>query len=324
VDLAPDYAEAHVNRALTRLHVGDWQRGWQEFEWRWRTADALPRGLAQPWWRGEPLAGRTILLYAEQGLGDTIQFIRFAPIVKRRGGTVVVECQQPLVRLLEGCAGVDRLVGQGDALPAFDVQAPLLSLPGILKTSPETIPADVPYLSVRPAAVQAWRERLKEIDGFRIGIAWQGNPAVRGDRLRSIALGHFAALAEIPGVRLVSLQKGPGAEQLEAAGGRFRITELGSRLQDFADTAAVMNSLDLVITSDTGPAHLAGALGVPVWVALSLAPDWRWSSGRSDSPWYPTMRLFRQKEWGNWQAVFEEIKKSLCELVSSSRGGSAS
>jgi hypothetical protein len=272
-----------------------------------------PRHFRQPMWNGESLGGKTILLYAEQGLGDTIQFVRYASIVKQHGGTVVVECQKPLVGLLEGCPGVDQLVAQGDDLPAFDVQAPLLSVPGILGTSVETIPARAPYLFAKAARVEPWRERL--IDGFKIGIAWQGNPAFRGDPFRSIPLRCFAPLAEIPGVCLVSLQKGAGTEQLAEVRDLFPVIELGSRLDDFLDTAAVMGHLDLVITSDTAPAHLAGALGVPVWVALSFAPDWRWLLDRCDSPWYPTMRLFRQRELGNWDGVFQEIKEALYERL---------
>jgi ADP-heptose:LPS heptosyltransferase len=198
-----------------------------------------------------------------------------------------------------------------------------LSLPGILNTSLETIPATIPYLFSKPAVVEKWRKWLIELDGFKIGISWQGNPNFRRDRFRSIPLRCFAPLAEIPAVHLMSLQKGVGTEQLAEVRDLFPVTELGSRLQDLTDTAAVMKNLDLVITSDTAPAHLAGALGVPVWVALPFAPDWRWLLGRSDNPWYPTMRLFRQKERGNWQSVFEEIRKALCERLRSSRADDA-
>jgi len=319
LELKPDYAEAHTDLAIACLLTGDWRRGWPEYQWRWQTKGFAARRFGQPLWNGESLAGKTILLHAEQGLGDTIQFIRYAPMVKRYGGTVVVECQKPLLALLEGSPGVDHLIGQGDRLPAFDVHAPLLSLPLVLQTSLATIPASIPYLFPKAAIVERWRKTLVEIDGFKIGITWQGNPTFRGDRCRSIPLRWFAPLAQVPGVRLLSLQKGAGAEQLAEVGDLFEVTELGSRLHDFADTAAVMKNLDLVITSDTGPAHLAGALGVPVWVALSFVPDWRWLLDRGDSPWYPTARLFRQREPGDWHAVFEEIKKALCRRVQSSR-----
>jgi tetratricopeptide (TPR) repeat protein len=323
VELKPDFAEVHWNLALAWLLVGNWQHGWPQYEWRRRTKDASPRDFSQPLWDGEPLAAKTILLYAEQGLGDTIQFVRYAAVVKRFAATVVVECQKPLLGLLEGCPGVDHLVAQGDSLPAFDVQAPLLSVPGILKTSVETIPARIPYLFAKPVILERWRHRLIGLDGFKIGIVWQGNPAYRGDRSRSIPLRCFGPLAAIPGVRLVSLQKGAGTEQLAEVRDLFPVTELGSRLEDFLDTAAVMRSLDLVIACDTAVAHLAGALGIPAWVALPLAADWRWMLDRSDSPWYPTMQLFRQRDRGNWQGVFEEIKEALCRRLSSSKADGA-
>ena len=315
IELKPDFADAHWNRSLALLAAGDWQAGWPEYQWRRQTRDFIPRPFLQPLWNGEPLTGKTILLHAEQGLGDTIQFIRYAPLVKQRGATVVVACQEPLVRLLEGCAGIDQLVAHIEDIRAFDVHASLMSVPGILKTSLETIPAKVPYLIPRPELVEQWRTRLTDLDGLRVGITWQGNPAFRGDRFRSIPLGRFAPLAQIRGVRWISLQKGVGSQQLAEVRERFPVVDLGSRLQDFTDTAAVMKNLDLVITSDTAAAHLAGALGVPVWVALSFAADWRWLLDRSDSPWYPTMRLFRQRERGNWQAVFEAIEKALSERL---------
>jgi tetratricopeptide (TPR) repeat protein len=323
VELLPDFAEAHLTRAYTWLLTGDWQRAWPEYQWRWRTKDFVPRGFAQPLWDGEPLAGKTILLHAEQGLGDTIQFIRYASIVKQLGATVVVECPKSLLPLLEGCPGIDQQVARGDDLPAFDLHAPLLSVPGIVKTSVETIPAQVPYLFPRPALLEAWRQRLTALDGFKIGVTWQGNPTFRADRFRSIPLRCFAPLAEVPGVRLLSLQKGVGTEQLAEVRDLFAVADLAAELDEqpgsFVDTAAVMKNLDLVITSDTATAHLAGALGVPVWIALAFAADWRWLLDRTDSPWYPTMRLFRQRERGNWQAVFEEIRKALCLRLPSSR-----
>jgi tetratricopeptide (TPR) repeat protein len=323
LELSPDFADAHWGRAFTWLLTGNWQHGWPEYEWRWQMKGATPRRLPQPLWSGEPLTGRTILLHVEQGIGDTIQFIRYASIIKPQGAAVVLECPKPLIALLEGCPGVDQFVGQREDLPAFDVHTPLLSVPGILKTSPETVPAKIPYLFPRPALVEQWRERLIEIDGFKVGISWQGNPKYRGDRSRSIPLRRFAPLAQIPGVCLISLQKGVGTDQLAEVRNLFPVTDLAAELDEqsgpFMDTAAVMKNLDLVITSDTASAHLAGALGVPVWVALSFVPDWRWLLDRSDSPWYPTMQLFRQKERGNWQGVFEEIKNALCQRLASPR-----
>ena len=312
LELKPDYADAHLNLSLSSLLTGDFRRGWPEYQWRWKTKRWQQRDRPQPLWDGQPLQGRTILLHAEQGLGDTIQFIRYAPLVKQAGATVLVECQQPLVRLLAGCRGVDALIGRGDDLPPYDVQAPLLSLPGIFRTSLQTIPVDVPYLFADPGLIAHWRGELGPIAGARIGIAWRGNPEHRNDRTRSLSLRCFESLAGLPGIRLLSLQKGAGAEQLQEARDHFPVTDLGSRLEDFMDTAAVLANLDLVIACDTAVAHLAGALGAAVWVALPFVPDWRWLLDRSDSPWYPTMRLFRQRTPGDWAGVFQEIKAELC------------
>jgi hypothetical protein len=264
------------------------------------------------------LDGKTILLHPEQGLGDVIQFVRYAPLVKQRGGTVIVECPVRLMTLLESCAGIDRLVGRGGPLPAFDVQAPLLSLPGIFRTSLADVPAAIPYLWADPALEEQWRRELDGLGGFKVGIAWQGSPSNQYDRDRSIPLRYFEPLARCAGVRFLSLQKQWGVEQLQEVAERFPVIDLGSRLDEaagaFMDTAAVMKSLDLVITSDTAVAHLAGALGVRVWVVLAAIPDWRWLLGRSDSPWYPTMRLFRQPSRGDWPGVFNEVRRALGDV----------
>ncbi len=230
---------------------------------------------------------------------------------------MIVECPRPLLSLLTSCAGIDRLVGCGEELPAFDVQAPLLNLAGIFHTDLRNLPAAIPYLFADPTLVEPWRRELGGIAGFKIGIAWQGSPKHRSDRDRSIPLGYFEPLASLPGTRFFSLQKGAGVEQLQDMAGRFPITAVGNRLQDFMDTAAVMMSLDLVITCDTAVAHLAGALGVPAWVALPFVPDWRWLLDRDDSPWYPTMRLFRQDRRGDWQGVFQRIEVALSSVLSS-------
>ncbi len=320
LELKSDYADAHVNLSLLLL-TGDFQRGWAEYQWRWKTKQCPPRDFSQAPWDGQPLEGRTILLHAEQGFGDTIQFIRYASLVKQAGASVLVECQKPLVRLLAGCRGVDALIGRGDDLPPFDVQAPLLSLPGIFHTSLETIPADVPYLFADPVLIEQWRGELGPIADSKIGIAWRGNPTHKNDRARSIPLSCFEPLASLPAIHLVSLQKGAGAEELQEARDHFPVIDLGSRLDEtsgaFLDTAAVMMNLDLVITCDTAVAHLAGALGVLVWVALPFVPDWRWLLDRSDSPWYPTMRLFRQDKRGDWQGVFQRIEAAIGEQMAS-------
>jgi hypothetical protein len=266
-----------------------------------------------PLWDGSPLEGRTILVRVEQGLGDTLQFIRYLPLVQRRGGRVILVCQPALVGLLTGSRGlgIERLLAQGDPLPEYDLHVSLLSLPGLLGTTLENVPADVPYLEAEPQPVEAWRQRLGSYRGFKIGIVWQGNPDHRMDRFRSTRLAQFAPLARVPGVHLFSLQKGPGAEQLAALTDRFPVTDLGSGLDDFRDTAAVLKNLDLVVSVDTSVAHLAGALGIPVWVALHFPAEWRWLTGREDSPWYPTMRLFRQTSPGQWEDVFRRIAEAL-------------
>jgi tetratricopeptide (TPR) repeat protein len=319
VRLRPDYADAHVNLAMTCLLLGDFAQGWQEYEWRVKERKARAPLTGQPLWDGSPLAGKTILLHDEQGLGDTLQFIRYAALVKERGGAVQVACALSLVPLLKTCSGVNGISAKGSPLPPFDVQAPLLSLPGIFGTSLGKVPARVPYLFADARLIERWRQELNGFRGFRIGIAWQGNPKYPSDRFRSIALAHFAPLACLEGVRLINLQKGPGTEQLRAAADRVPVTDLGSRLDEtsgaFLDTAAVMMILDLVICSDSAIAHLAGALGVPVWVALPYVPDWRWLLKREDSPWYPTMRLFRQGEPGKWQEVFERIAREVKKLL---------
>jgi tetratricopeptide (TPR) repeat protein len=312
--IEPDHSGARNCRALWWLQQGDFAHGWPEYEWRWQVGGVTRRTFREPAWDGSPLDGRTVLLYAEQALGDTLQFIRYVPLVKRRGGTVVVECQPPLARLLANCPGIDRLVPRGSPLPPFDVQAALLSLPRLLGTTMETVPADVPYLFADPGLVASWRQEL-DPSACNVGIAWQGSATFAGDRLRSAPLRHFAPLARVEGVRLFGLQKGPARDQIRAVARQFAVTDLGSSLDEaggaFLDTAAVMTALDLVITTDTAVAHLAGALGVPVWVALSVGPDWRWLLGREDSPWYPTMRLFRQSRPHDWDEVFERVADEL-------------
>jgi Tfp pilus assembly protein PilF len=315
LQIHPDYVEAHLGRAQARLQLGDFDRGWPEYEWRWRRKEFPPRPFQQPAWDGSALDGRTILLHAEQGLGDTLQFIRYAPLVKQRGGWVIVECQEILLPLLATCAGIDRLAAHGSALPFFHSHAPLVSLPGILRTTLDTLPADVPYLHANPELVERWRQDLATTEAFKIGIAWQGNPGHVNDRNRSFPLASFTPLCQLSGVRLFSLQRGPGTEQLTEAAEPFSIPDLGSRFQTFQDTAAALANLDLVITVDSALAHCAGALGIPVWVLVPYAADWRWLLHREDSPWYPTMRLFRQERPGDWKSVFARVTAEVSKQV---------
>jgi len=318
--LDPDLAGVRVNLAYLTLLLGDQEKGWQEYEWRWKAGNLVERAFEQPRWQGQSLSGKTILLHAEQGLGDTIQFVRYAPLVKGLGGRVVFECQKPLLNLLTTAAGIDCLVGTGDELPSFDFHSPLLSLPGIFNTTLETIPNHVPYLFANTGLCVHWRARLKNVRGFRIGINWHGRAGRRESLQRDIPLTCFSSLANLPGISLISLQQGAGREELKQVGGQLPIVDPGDDVDTahgaFMDTAAIMMNLDMVITSDTSVAHLAGALGVPVWVALPFVPNWRWLLDRADSPWYPTMRLFRQKKAGNWSGVFEEIHTGVRALTS--------
>jgi tetratricopeptide (TPR) repeat protein len=311
VELAPNFADARFHLAFALLLTGAFAEGWREYEWRlaWKGMEGPP--LAEPRWAGSPVPDGAILLRCEQGFGDALQFIRYAQAVKQRWGTVIVECRRPLARLLARCAGVDRVVVRGETRPSFDAHAPLLSLPGIFGTVLENIPAEVPYLVPDAALVAHWRAELARDRSFRIGISWQGDPTHANDRNRSFSLAHFRGIAHTRGVRLYSLQMGAGREQLVHVAQAWPIVDLGDHLGDFHDTAAIMRNLDLVITCDSAPAHLAGGLGVPVWVALARAPDWRWLVDRDDSPWYPTMRLFRQERSGQWGEVFERIAAEL-------------
>ncbi|MEO6809872.1 MAG: DUF6165 family protein, partial [Isosphaeraceae bacterium] len=322
LELRPDDAEMHYNRSLTRLVLGDFARGWPETEWRWRCPGFEVRSFDRPAWDGSLMPEGTILLHAEQGFGDTIQFIRYAPLVAQRVRTVIVECPERLIPLLSTCLGIDRLVPRGPAPPDFDVQASLLSLPGLFGTTLASIPSAVPYLKADPERVAVWRHELSALPGFKIGIAWQGDPRNRGDRHRSIPLACFAPLNLCPGVRLISLQKGPGADQIQKVAGSWDLLDLGKRLDEstgaFQDTAAVMMGLDLVISVDTSIAHLAGSLGVPVWLALSKVQDWRWLLDRDDSPWYPTLTLFRQDQVGDWTGPFQRMAAELARLTTTS------
>jgi tetratricopeptide (TPR) repeat protein len=317
--LQPDNVSARFCLCLIRLSKGDFLPAWPDYEARWQLPGAVKCHTDKPRWDGESLRGKTILLHAEQGFGDTIHFIRYAPLVKERGGTVLVECQPHLVGLLGRMAGFDHVFADNASPPPFDVQAPLMSLPGTFRTTMDTIPADIPYLSADPNLVAHWREQVRraalrkpaDTDYFKIGIAWQGRLTRKGDRFRSMPLKHFAALARVPNVQLYSLQVGPGAKQLETA--TFPVTDLGSRFDpnSLDDLAATLMNLDLVVTVDTAIAHLAGALGVHTWIGLHIAPCWRYLVDRSDNPWYPTFRLFRQKSLGDWDTVFDNIAREL-------------
>ncbi len=314
----PDFPKARYNRGLALLTQGRLAEGWREYEWRSQCPEFGKRSFSQPLWDGTPLGDKVLLVHAEQGLGDTLQFIRYQPLLKQRCPKVIFEVQAPLVPILEQ-SGFSGLVARQTPLPPFDVQVPILSLPGILKTTLDDIPARVPYLHAREDLIAHWRRELSGVRRLKVGIVLQGSPTYAEDHYRSIRVSWFAVLAQVPGVQLYSLQKGFGSEQLQGLDGRLRIIDLGSRADNetgaFMDTAAIMKNLDLVITSDTAGAHLAGALGVPVWVALRISPDWRWLFAGESCPWYPTMRLFRQTEFGNWQPVFDRMAAELRSMV---------
>jgi len=320
VELRADYVDAHWNLALSLLALGEFDRGWPEYEWRSHLANLKPqeRAFVQPPWNGCSVAGRNLLVICEQGLGDTLQFIRYVPLLAARGAKVIVECQ-PALRELLGCVkGIDQIVARGEPLPRFDTHVKIMSLPGIFGTRLGNVPADVPYLFGDPAA-EARRKPQLAGEGFKIGVAWQGNPDFPGDAARSIGLTEFEPVAAIKGVKLYSLQKNAGTEQIAPARERFNVEEFGPPLDEqtgaFVETGAVMSQLDLVVTSDTAIAHLAGGLGVRVWVALGVASDWRWLRDREDSPWYPTMRLFRQEERGDWKSVFARMAVALRDTL---------
>ncbi len=277
------------------------------------------RVLAQPEWDGGPFPGRTLLLHAEQGLGDTLQFIRYAPLVRGLGGRVVVECQKPLAHLLGSVAGIDALVPEGNPLPPFDLHTPLLSLPHLLGTTAATVPAAVPYLSPDPGAVEVWRHRVGRGEELKVGLVWAGSPGHENDRNRSIPLKRLRPLLDVPSMRFFALQVCERSRDIEALWLQGSIGDISPDLDDLADTAAALSVLDLLISVDTAPAHLAGALGRPVWLLLPFAPDWRWMMDREDSPWYPTMRLFRQPTQSDWLSAIHRIRNELAALVGGDR-----
>ena len=317
--LQPQHPHARFSRALNWLRRGWFDRGWPEYEWRWATGQLTRPEIPRPRWDGSALAGRRILVHSEQGIGDTFQLARLLPALQAEGARVTFACMSTLRTLLERTPGIDDWFPIDEPAPAdFDLFTPIGTLPALLGIDERTIPRSVPYVHPDPDRVERWRPRLAGLRGLRVGIAWQGSPTFRGDHYRSIPLRHYAPLAAVPGVSLVSLQKGAGEEQIGTVGTAVPLTVLDGLDADgatMADTAAVMAHLDLVITSDTTIAHLAGSMGVPVWVALTIGSDWRWLRERTDSPWYPSMRLFRQTELLDWDEVFAAMAAALHDRV---------
>lgn len=313
MELRPDDFNPHMSLGMTLIAQGRYQEGWREYQWRLHDKVQLPsRGFTQPAWQGESLAGKTLLLSSEQGAGDAIMFMRYLPLLLAQGGKVVVECLPPLRRLFEHIAGPERVVLKGDALPDFDTFVAPIDLPLYFDTTVETVPADVPYLPW-PTPEQDPALRLDAPSGRRIGLIWAGNPSHRHDRWRSIHdVKLLAPLFDVPNTVFYNLQFGARADDFDKAGMGHRIVKLGDeRIVDFWNLAGFVRQMDLVISVDTAVCHLAGALGVPTWTLLAHGGEWRWMTEREDTPWYPTMRLFRQKARNGWPELIQRVALAL-------------
>jgi len=318
IALEKDFAEAHLNAAHALLTLGDFARGFAAYEWRWRVASLAPhrRTFRQPLWLGTPpVRGRTILLHAEQGLGDTIQFARYAKPLTRAGAAVVLEVAPALKELLSRVDGAARVLARGEALPPFDLHCPLASLPLAFKTELPSIPAEVPYLSAPPERMEKWRACMDGLARPRVALAWAGNAAHANDRNRSIPLARLAPLWSAGDPSFISVQRDGREADAGVLARAPRLLHLGDELSDFADTAAVLALADLVISVDSAVAHLAGAMGRPVWILLPFSPDWRWMLEREESPWYPTAKLLRQPAIGDWDSVIERLRRELTRAV---------
>lgn len=319
-ELDPESASSHFVCGMVHLVEGDFENGWREYEWRWRTEKYQPQWnrLTVPAWQGQPLDGKTLFVHVEQGIGDTLQFVRYLPLIEKTGGRIVLEVQPPLSRLMATLPALDSIVVKGEELPNMDFHVPLLNIPGIMGTDLDSIPRQTPYLGAEASLRMAWCNRLATLKpGLRVGLAWAGNPEHANDHNRSMCLTQLAPLSAVAGVQWISLQKGAGAEQIQSPPPGLVLTDWTSDLDDFAATAALIECLDLVLAVDTSVVHLAGALNKPVWVMIPFAPDWRWLLERTDSPWYPGMRLFRQNERGNWRTVIETVVQELAALTNS-------
>ena len=320
VALKPSYIDAQWNEGLLLLRLGDFHRGWEQYELRFKRGEGLKklRTFSKPVWLGEsPVTGKTILVHFEQGLGDTIQMARYTRLLAEQGARVIFEVQPPLKSLLAqlGSPGI-QVIGFGDAMPEFDLYCPLMSLPLAFRTEPNTIPPATPYLTVPADRIVHWNERLPKHKGLRVGLVWSGNANHGDDGNRSVALARVASLFDTPNVQFISLQKELREADAQLLAQDLRVADLGREFGDFHDTAAAVAALDLVISVDTSVAHLAGALGKPVWVLLPFCPDWRWLLDRDDSPWYPTARLFRQPGIGDWESVMDRVRQELTQLAS--------
>jgi hypothetical protein len=297
-----------LHESLLELLTGDLAAGWKRYESRWAQPDAKEkRSFTQPLWTGQDLQGKSILVHAEQGFGDTFQFLRFIPLLAQRGAHVLLVTQTDVSSLAGRVAGVGQLIPSGAELPHFDFQCPLLSLPAGFNCTLDSIPKDVPYLTALPERVAFWRERLGATRKRRVALVWAGRPTHGNDANRSLALNHLQALTQLPHVEVISVQKGDAVAQIDALSKGAKILNLSNEIHSFEDTAALLTLVDELVTVDTSVAHLAGALGRQVRVLLPLIPDWRWLLDRADSPWYPTARLYRQKARGEWTEVVQAL-----------------
>jgi len=309
----------HNDYAFALLTAGRFAEGWHHYEFRWINEPlcSLRPGFPRPVWSGQDLRGKTILLRAEQGFGDFVQFVRYAPAVRALGATVLMQVRTGLEQLARGVPGIDRILDRNESLPEFDFYINLPSLPRVFGTDLESMPSNIPYLHAEPERVQRWEQRLGAHDTLRVGLAWAGSPTHARDRYRSVPLRALSLLWGLEGVRFIALQKEPAVAEVEGLPVGVEFVNLGPELEDFCDTAAVISQLDLVLCVDTAVAHLAGALGKPVWLMVPQPADFRWLEGREDSPWYPTMRLFRQRRRGDWDEVIERVKAALQERLQS-------
>lgn len=308
------HADAHNNLSHGLLLNGDFAEGWEEYEWRWKSTKfpSLQRNFSQPLWNGEDIAGQRILVHAEQGLGDTIQFLRYVPLLARLGAHVILECKQELLPLLKDIEGPSEVITFGDPLPQFQWQVPMLSLPRAFKTIHNSIPDAIPYLHADPKLVDQWRERLGPSDGTsRVGLCWAGNPTQAIDQFRSLHLNQLSPLRKVKSVTFYSLQKGYAVEQIKSSPPEFRLIDYSDEFADFSQTAALMMNLDLIVSTCTSVPHLAGALGRPVWTMVPFNCDWRWRISGESTSWYPTMRLFRQEKFGTWDETIERVADEL-------------
>jgi tetratricopeptide (TPR) repeat protein len=314
LNIDQDDAVTHWNLSHALLLSGNFKDGWKEYEWRLKVKDFYRTDFHRPLWDGSDISGRTILLQAEQGFGDTMQFIRYAPLVAQSGIKVIVGCPKELTSLLQNVEGVEQTISYGERLPEFDFYCPVPSLPFIFGTTSESIPVKIPYINTDSLLVQLWMNKLKDDHSVKIGLVWAGREQ------RTFSLDLFSPLSLMKGVSFYSLQKGKAAKQVETSSGDVQIVDYTGELNDFSDTAAFIVNLDLIITVDTAVAHLSGALGKPVWTLLPAVPDWRWMLDRKDSPWYPTMRLFRQSLSGDWETLVQIVAEELSKYLQTQKG----